>query len=61
MINQKNTMGISFDYDTKCLDFHKRKYLHDFKVPINNTNFEGSQGLDVPELDIFLVSKKDIV
>ena len=54
-------MGICFDYDTKRLDFHKRKYFHDFKVPINNTNFEGSYGLDVPELDIYLVCKRNVV
>lgn len=40
---------------------YRRKYLHNFKVNVVAENLEGSKGLELKSMDIFLCSKIDKV
>lgn len=52
---------VTYKTNQKSFDIYRRKYFHDFKVPITDENLEGSIGLELPKQNTYLVSKIDKV
>lgn len=50
---------VTYKTNQKSFDIYRRKYWHDFKVPILNENLEGSVCLELQTMNTFLVSKID--
>jgi len=42
-------------------DIYRRKYQHNFKVNVQNDNYEGSLGLELQSMNTFLVTKRDSI
>ena len=61
LFGSKVKYGISYKLNERSFNLYRRKYLHNLKVCVDDENFEGSTGLALPELNIFLVSKVDQV
>lgn len=54
-------MSFAIFYKSSHVGFNvfKKAMIHDFRVNVNNQNFEGSIGLISPGEDWFIVSKND--
>ena len=59
MLAPNKLFCITYKSNQKSFDVHLQKYSHDFKVSINDQDFEGSIGLEVPSMNMFLVSNID--
>jgi hypothetical protein len=59
MFGSKVKYGITYKTNQKAFTVYRRKFMHDFRVPIVLDNLEGSMGLDLTTLNIILVSKVD--
>ena len=61
MFGSKVKYGITYKPNQKQFDVFRRKYIHDIQSCVNNGNFEGSKGMELNTLGIFLVTKIDKV
>ena len=61
MFGSKVRYSVTYKTNQKSFDIYRRKYWHDFKVPISNENLEGSIGLELRSMNCYLVSKIDKV
>lgn len=61
MFGSKVRYCITYKTNQKSFQIYRRKFLHNFKVTVNNENLEGSKGLEFGKLGIFLVTKTDKV
>ena len=61
MFGSKVRYGITYKENQKDFIIYKRKYMHNLKVCVNNTDFSGSKGLELQGDKKFLVSKFDKV
>ena len=52
---------VTFVTGQKCFDIHCRSVMHNFKVPVSKSNFEGSKSLELKSQNKFLVSNIDKV
>jgi len=59
MFGSKVRYCVTYKTNQKAFDIYRRKYYHDFKVPITDENLEGSIGLELPKHNTYLVSKVD--
>jgi hypothetical protein len=59
MFGSKVRYGITYKTNQKAFTVYRRKYEHDFRVPILEEDLEGSMGLDMDKWDTVLVSKID--
>ena len=59
MFGSQVKYGITYKTNQKSFDIHRRKYWHDFKVPINHHNLEDSIGLEVASMKIFFLANID--
>ena len=59
MFGSKVRYGVTFKINDKGFDVHTRKYSHDFMVPFNDDNFEGSLCQEIPRMKILLISSVD--
>lgn len=59
MFGSKVRYGITYKTSQKSFDIYRRKFQHDFKVPVRLDNFEGSMGLDLKALGAIVVTKID--
>lgn len=59
MFGSRVRYGISYKTNQRNFSLYRRKYWHDFKVPIQQENLEGSIGLELVSINCFLVSKID--
>ena len=59
MFGSQVKYGITYKINQKSFDIHRRKYEHDFKVPINHHNLEGSLGLEIASMNIFILANID--
>lgn len=53
MFGSKVKYGITYKTNQNSFDVYRRKYYHNFKVPVVGTNLEGAFGLDLPSIDRF--------
>ena len=61
MFGSKVKYGITYKTNQRSFTIYRRKYLHNFKVPVIAENLESAKGLEIKSMDIFLVSKIDKV
>ena len=59
MFGSKVKYGITYKTNQKAFTVYRRKFIHDFRVPILLENLEGSMGLDLAKWDTILVTKVD--
>jgi hypothetical protein len=61
MIGPKNRYCVTYKPGQKNFNVFQAKYVHNFKVSVENLNLEGSKGLEIVSMKIFLCSRKDSV
>jgi hypothetical protein len=61
MFGSRVRYGVTFKTNQRSFDVYRRKYWHDFKVPITTENLESSIGLELETMNAYLVSKIDKV
>lgn len=61
MFGSKVRYGVSYKTNQKSFEIYRRKYWHDFKVPLSDDNLENSIGLELNTMDAYLVAKIDTV
>lgn len=59
MFGSRVKYGITYKGNEQSFDIYRRKYMHDFKVPVVDFNFEGSHGIDLPLSNAFIVTQTD--
>lgn len=59
MFGSKVRYCVTYKTNQKSFDIYRRKYWHDFKVPLSDENLEGSIALELEKMNAFLVSKID--
>lgn len=59
MFGSKVRYGVTYKTNQRSFDIYRRKFQHDFKVPINSENLEGSFGLEIRNMGAYLVAKVD--
>lgn len=59
MFGSRVRYGITYKTNQKAFTVYRRKFEHDFRVPISAENLEGSMGLDLPKHNALLVTKVD--
>lgn len=61
MFGAKGIYGITYKTNEGNFDVYRRKYIHDYKVPVVNADLDGSKGLPVESMNAFLISKKNVI
>lgn len=61
MFGSKVRYCVTYKTNQRSFDIYRRKYVHDFKVPISFGNFEGSDGIEIPSINAFICSEVDKV
>lgn len=61
MFGSKVKYGITYKTNQKSFVIYRRKYEHNFKVPVASENYEGAKGLEIKSEGKFLVAKIDKV
>ena len=61
MFGSKVKYGISYKTNMRSIQIYRRAYWHNFKVPILVENLERSKALELPSLNMFIVTKIDKV
>ena len=59
MFGSRVRYGITYKTNQKAFTVYRRKFIHDFRVPILLDNLEGSMGLDLSTMKTILISKVD--
>lgn len=59
MFGSRVKYGITYKTNQKSFDVYRRRFIHDYKVPISHEILEGSMGLDLPSMNAFLVTNID--
>ena len=62
MFGRKVKYCITYKLNERMFNVYRRKFKHNFKVPVIQENLEGSQGLEIKSLNIILVTNiKEII
>jgi hypothetical protein len=61
MFGSKVRYCVTYKTNQRSFDIFRRKFIHDFKVPISSENLEGSIALELKSMNAYLVSKIDKV
>jgi hypothetical protein len=61
MFGSKVRYSVTYKTNQRSFDVFRRKYIHDFKVPMCQENFEGALTLELPKVNCFLVARVDKV
>ena len=61
MFGSKVKYSVTYKTNQRSFDIYRRKYWHDFKVPVSDENLEQSIGLELKTMGAYLVSKIDKV
>jgi hypothetical protein len=56
MFGRKGVYGITYKTNEGNFDVYRRKYIHDYKVPVVNVDLDGSKGLPVESMNAFLIT-----
>ena len=59
MFGPKVKYGVTFKTNQRSFDVYRRKYNHDFRVPIYTDIMENCYGLEIKSMNKFLVPKVD--
>jgi hypothetical protein len=61
MFGSRVRYGISYKSNQKNFTIYRRKYMHNLKVCVNATNFEGCKGIELVSHNTILVTNLDQV
>lgn len=61
MFGSKVRYGITYKSNQRSFSIYRRKFQHNFNVPVKNDNLEGSIGLELQKHGAFLCTKIDRV
>ena len=61
MFGSKVRYSVTYKTNQRSFDIYRRKYWHDFKVPVQSENLEGSIGIELKSMNCYLISKIDQV
>ena len=61
MIGPRVRYCVTFAPKSKIFSVIQAKYIHNFKVTVDNTNLEGSKVLEIKSMDLIMCSRKDCV
>ena len=61
MFGSKVRYCITYKTNQRSFVIYRRKYMHNFKVPVADENMEAAKGLEIQTMDAFLVSRIDKV
>lgn len=56
MFGRASKYAITYKTSTSGFRVYKRKYLHNFKVPIDGRNYEGSYGANLGEMQAYAIA-----
>jgi len=59
MIGSHKKYAITYKGNERGFEIYQRKYLHDLRVCINASNFEGAKALEIISSGLFLISRVD--
>ena len=59
MIGSHKKYALTYKAGEKSFEIYQRKYLHDLRVCINASNFEGSKAVEIVSSGLILISKVD--
>lgn len=59
MIGSHKKYAITYKANERGFEIYQRKFLHDLRVCINASNFEGAKSLEIVSSGMFLISKVD--
>jgi|APSaa5957512535_1039671.scaffolds.fasta_scaffold53588_2 hypothetical protein len=59
MFGSKVKYGITYKQNQRSFDIYRRKYEHDFKIPVVHQNLEGSLGIELQHHNAFVVTQID--
>ena len=59
MIGSMRRYGISYKQNEMCFAIYTRKYMHNLRVCVDEHDYSGSKGIEIPSSNLTLVSKKD--
>jgi hypothetical protein len=56
MIGAMKRYSITYKQNEKGFDIHKRKYMHNLRVCVNDKNYEGEIAIEILSSNFFMVS-----
>jgi hypothetical protein len=59
MIGKKQRNCIAYKVNQKSFDIYQRKYMHNLRVCVNGDNFQGSQAIEFPTMNLIVVTRVD--
>jgi len=59
MFGSKVKYGITYKVNQRSFDIYRRKYEHDFRIPVVSQNLEGSIGVELTLHNAFIVTQID--
>ena len=61
MFGSKIRYCITFKTNQKSFSIYRQKYEHNYKIPVDSSNLEGSKCIELAEHEMFLCTKVDKV
>lgn len=59
MIGSRVRYCVTYKTGDKSFNVFRAKYIHNFKVTVENMNLEGSKGCELQSINAFLCSRSD--
>lgn len=59
MIGAAKRFSVSYSVNQNYFDIFTRKYMHNFRICIDDSNFEGQKALEIASSNMVLVSLKN--
>lgn len=59
MFGSRVKYGITYKANQRSFAVYRRRYQHDFLVPVNTANLEGSVALEFKTMETYLLSRVD--
>jgi hypothetical protein len=61
MIGAMKRYSITYKQNERCFEIYTRKFMHNLRVCLDDSNYEGSKSLEIATSNLVLVSKIDEV
>jgi hypothetical protein len=59
MFGSRVRYGITYKTNQRSFRVYRRRYEHDFIVPVQRDNLEGAHAIDMPKAKLYLIAKID--
>lgn len=57
MFGRRVRFGISYKTNERSFEIYRRKYMHNLRVQVHDSDFSGSKGIELTTMNTFLVTK----